>query len=70
MPRLRPGTVAAIGMLLLGVLLLIVPSLLGIPTRIAIPIALVSLATGIGLLVLRMRSGPPPDTGWDDGAQL
>jgi hypothetical protein len=70
MPRLRPGTIAAIGMLLLGALLLIVPSLLGIPARIAIPIALVSLATGVGLLVLRMRSGPPPDTGWDDGAQI
>lgn len=70
MPRLRPGTIAAIAMLLLGGLLLVVPSLLGIPPRIGTPIALVSLATGVGLLVLRMRSGPPPDTGWDDGAQV
>lgn len=70
MPRLRAGTIVAIAMLALGALLLVAPALIGIPDRIATPIALVSLATGIGLLVLRMRSGPPPDTGWDDGAQV
>ncbi|MGH3622812.1 MAG: hypothetical protein ACRDQ5_13600, partial [Sciscionella sp.] len=70
LPRPRAGTIAALVMLVLGVLLLVTPVLFGLPSRISTPIALVSLATGIGLLVLRMRSGPPPDTGWDDGAQV
>lgn len=70
LPKLKAGTIAALVMLVLGVLLLVAPALFGLPVRISMPIALVSLAAGIGLLVLRMRSGPPPDTGWDDGAQV
>jgi hypothetical protein len=70
LPRLRPGTVFGILLLAVGILLLAGPNLIGLEPRIATPLALVSLAAGIGWLVLRMRQGPPPDSDWDDGAQL
>jgi hypothetical protein len=70
LPRLRPGTIFGILLLAIGVLLLAAPGLIGLAPRIGTPLALVSLAAGIGWLVLRMRQGPPPDSGWDDGAQL
>jgi hypothetical protein len=70
LPRLRAGTLFGILLMLVGVLLLTGPELIGLAPRIATPLALVALAGGIGWLVLRMRQGPPPDSGWDDGAQL
>jgi hypothetical protein len=70
LPRLRPGTVFGIVLLAIGVLLLAAPSVIGLDPRIATPLALVAMASGIGWLLLRMRQGPPPDSGWDDGAQL
>jgi hypothetical protein len=70
LPRLRPGTVFGIALLAIGVLLLAGPNLIGLAPKVATPLALVSMAAGIGWLVLRMRQGPPPDSGWDDGAQL
>lgn len=70
LPRLRPGTIFGILLLAVGVLLLAGPNLIGLAPRVATPLALVALAAGIGWLVLRMRQGPPPDSGWDDGAQL
>jgi hypothetical protein len=70
LPRLRPGTIFGILLLLIGVFLLVAPGVIGLAPRIGTPLALVSLATGIGWLVLRMRQGPPPDSGWNDGAQL
>ena len=70
LPRLRMGTLFGILLMVVGVLLLAGPGLIGLAPRIATPLALVSLAAGVGWLVLRMRQGPPPDSGWDDGAQL
>jgi hypothetical protein len=70
LPRLRKGTVFGIVLLAIGIFLLAGPSLIGLEPRIATPLALISMAAGIGWLVLRMRQGPPPDSGWDDGAQL
>jgi uncharacterized membrane protein len=70
LPRLRAGTVFGIVLLAIGIFLLAGPSLIGLEPRIATPLALISMAAGIGWLVLRMRQGPPPDSGWDDGAQL
>jgi hypothetical protein len=69
LPRLRPGTLFGILLMAIGILLLTGPTLIGLAPRIGTPLALVALAGGIGWLVLRMRSGPPPDD-WDDGAQL
>jgi len=70
LPRLRPSTIFGILLMAIGVLLLAGPTLIGLAPRIATPLALVSLAGGIGWLVLRMRQGPPPNSGYDDGAQL
>lgn len=70
LPRLRAGTLFGIFLLAVGVFLLAGPNLIGLGPRIATPLALVCLAAGIGWLVLRMRHGPPPDSDWDDGAQL
>jgi hypothetical protein len=70
LPKLRAGTVFGILLIALGIMLLVAPNVVGLEPRIGIPLALVSLVGGIGWLVLRMRQGPPPDSGWDDGARL
>ncbi|CCH28966.1 hypothetical protein ABZ816_39305 [Actinosynnema sp. NPDC047251] len=70
LPALRAGTVAALLLILLGVVLLLFPSLFGLTPTIGTPVALVVLCSGAGWLVLRIRNGPPPDSGWDDGAVL
>ncbi|HEX5118926.1 MAG TPA: hypothetical protein VFW65_27385 [Pseudonocardiaceae bacterium] len=70
LPKMRPSTIFGIVLLVIGGFLLAAPSVIGLEPRIATPLALVSMAAGIGWLVLRMRQGPPPDSGWDDGAQL
>jgi hypothetical protein len=70
LPRLRAGTLFGILLLLIGVLLLAGPELIGLAPRIATPLSLVSLAAGIGWLILRMRQGPPPGSDGDYGAQL
>lgn len=70
LPRLRASTIFGLVLILIGIFLLAAPAVIGLAARIATPLALISLAAGIGWLVLRMRQGPPPDSGWDDGAQL
>ncbi|GLZ39206.1 hypothetical protein [Actinokineospora sp. NBRC 105648] len=70
LPRLRPATIVAIVLLVAGVLLLVLPSLIGLDARIATPIALVALASGIGLLLLRARKHPHDYPDGDDGAQV
>ncbi|HEX3786784.1 MAG TPA: hypothetical protein VHW44_02895 [Pseudonocardiaceae bacterium] len=70
LPRLRPGTIFGIVLMVIGILLFAAPGIIGLDSRIATPLGLVALAGGIGWLVLRMRQGPPPDSGWDDGAQI
>jgi hypothetical protein len=70
LPALRPGTIAALLLIVAGVVLLIVPGLFGLTGVIGTPLALIVICSGAGWLVLRMRSGPPPDSGWDDGAVL
>jgi len=70
LPRLRAGTIAALVVIAIGVVLLVVPSLFGLSPQISVPVALAVLCGGVGWLVLRVRPGPPPDSGWDDGAVL
>jgi hypothetical protein len=70
LPALRRGTIAALALIVLGVVLLVVPGLFGLTGAIGTPLALIVMCSGAGWLVLRMRSGPPPDSGWDDGAVL
>lgn len=69
-PVPRSRTVGGVAALALGVLLLAAPGLLGLGERVGTPLGLLVLTGAIGWLVLGLRSGPPPDSGWDDGAQL
>jgi hypothetical protein len=69
LPRLRAGTLFGVLLLAVGVLLLAGPQLIGLAPRVATPLSLVSLAAGIGWLLLRTRRGPP-DSDHDDGAQV
>jgi len=71
LPRLRPLTIVALALIVVGVVLLIVPTLVGLSARIATPIALVAVTCGGGMLLLRVRQSPPRDPGArDDGAQI
>lgn len=68
-PTPKAGTVGGILLILAGVALLLVPGLAGWIGTLALPTGLVSISAGIGWLLFRMRQSPP-DSGWDDGAQL
>jgi hypothetical protein len=70
-PMPRIGVTASIGLALLGfgIVLLALPAVLGSNSSLGLPLGLVSLALGLGWLVL--RSWPSvPDDGGDDGAVL
>ncbi|HEV3360125.1 MAG TPA: hypothetical protein VG247_25205 [Pseudonocardiaceae bacterium] len=70
-PKPRAGTVFGMLLIVIGLLLLIVPTIIGLGSRIGTPLGLVALAAGIGWLVLRIRHGNPPEHGdRDDGAQI
>lgn len=70
MPVPRPATVGALVLLGLGMVLVLAPELLGIGEQGGLLLGLLLLTGGLGWLVLRLRQGPPRDSGWDDGAQL
>jgi hypothetical protein len=71
LPRLRPLTMVALGLVLAGLVLLVLPGVIGLDPRIGTPIALAALLCGGGLLLLRIRQAPKdPGGGRDDGAQL
>ena len=71
MPRLRPGTVLALLLIMLSIILLAVPALAGLGNPVTTPVALVVLVAGVGWLVLRMRQDPlDPLEEPDDGAQV
>ncbi|TDP96063.1 hypothetical protein [Labedaea rhizosphaerae] len=72
LPRLRPVTILAIILLVLGLVLMVVPSLFGLVPRLGTPIALVAIGAGIVLLLLRIKNDPSRDRSGDDdnGAQI
>lgn len=70
LPALRPGTIAALLLIVLGVVVLLFPGIFGLTGAIGTPLALIVMCSGAGWLILRMRNTPPPDSGWDDGAVL
>jgi hypothetical protein len=70
LPKLRPMTILALVLLVLGVVLLIIPTLIGLDARIATPIALLSITCGGGMLLLRIRQNPKDPGDRDDGAQI
>ncbi|MGH4010759.1 MAG: hypothetical protein ACRDTH_21815 [Pseudonocardiaceae bacterium] len=69
LPVPRARTVVGVALLAVGVLLLAGPDLLGLGAGVATSLGLLTLTAGIGVLVIGLRSGPPPQ-GWDDGARL
>jgi hypothetical protein len=69
-PRPSALTVLALVLMLIGLFLLVAPGVIGLSTRVATPVALISAAVGIGLVVLRIRQSQPPDDGNDNGAQV
>lgn len=71
-PLPTPGPGGLLMMLLfgLGLLLLIAPGFIGIGQLVGTPLGLVSLAAGLGVLVLRNRDNPPPGADPENGSQV
>jgi len=70
LPRPRKSAFIVLLFFVLGLFLLIAPNLIGIGTTVATPLGILSLATGIALLLLRVRQGPPPGADPSNGAQV
>ncbi|WP_037304093.1 hypothetical protein [Amycolatopsis orientalis] len=70
LPRPRKGAFVVLLFFLLGLLLLIAPTLIGMGTRLGTPLGILALATAIALLLLRVRQGPPPGADPHNGAQV
>ncbi len=64
LPKLRGATIGALGAIGLGLLVLATNFDDGNWTLVAV----MAIVGGVALLVYNMRSGPPTDSGWDDGA--
>lgn len=72
LPRLGPPAIVGLVLLALGLILVLVPGWVGVGPAYGLPLGLLSLAAGLGWLVLRLwpdpdGAGPSPD---DDGAVL
>lgn len=68
-PRLHPVTILALALMGVGVALLVVPTVLsGSVSGGTSLLALAAILSGFGVLVYRMKDGPPSDD--DDGAVL
>jgi len=67
-PLPRPGKGAFVVLLffLVGLFMLIAPGLIGVPSAVGTPLGILSLATAIALLLLRVKQGPHDG----DGAQV
>ncbi|GAA3530339.1 hypothetical protein GCM10022222_11610 [Amycolatopsis ultiminotia] len=70
LPRWRKGAFVVLLFFVVGLLLLIVPNLIGVGPALATPLGILALATGIALLLLRVRQGPPPGADPTNGAQV
>ncbi|PRX51152.1 hypothetical protein B0I33_101305 [Prauserella shujinwangii] len=70
LPKPRKGAFVVLLFFVLGLLLLISPGLIGIPATVGTPVGMLALATGIALLLLRVRQGPPDGADPDNGAQV
>ncbi|RJQ69619.1 hypothetical protein D5S17_31010 [Pseudonocardiaceae bacterium YIM PH 21723] len=68
LPPLRGPTIGALLLMAIGVLLLVAPEVIGLNSQTGLILALLALASGVGLLILKMKQDPPE--GWDDGAQV
>ncbi|WP_031467697.1 hypothetical protein [Sciscionella sediminilitoris] len=71
-PRPHAATIVALVLIAIAILLFAAPNLLGISSSAAIPLGAVAAVGAAGLLLFRLRSGPPPGSPGsdDDGAQV
>jgi hypothetical protein len=73
LPRLGPPAVVGLVLLALGLVLVLVPNWVGVGPAYGLPLGLLSLAAGLGWLVLRLWPDPPdalPPDEDDDGAVI
>lgn len=74
LPRIGPPALVGITLIALGLILIISPGWVGVPSTYGLPLGLVSIASGLGWLVLRLwpdhRADEPDDYDDDDGAIL
>lgn len=70
LPRLGPPAAVGLGLLLLGLVLVTTPGWVGVSTVYGLPLGLLTLAAGLGWLVLRLWPTASDDDGDDDGARL
>ncbi|MCU1661371.1 MAG: hypothetical protein QOI36_1388 [Pseudonocardiales bacterium] len=66
LPRLGPPALVGLVLLALGLVLIIAPGWIGVPSLYGLPLGLLGLAAGLGWLVLRLWPDPP-DKAKDDG---
>jgi len=69
-PRPRGAALGALIMLSIGLVLLFVPGIIGLTDQVGLPLGLLAEASGLFWLFLLLRTGPPVDSGWDDGSRL
>ncbi|SDQ07006.1 hypothetical protein [Actinopolyspora saharensis] len=71
LPKPSAGTVGAVVLVILGLLVLFVPVAASSLGPLTMPVGLIAISAGIGGLLLRLRRGDSePEDGWDDGAQV
>ena len=70
LPKPRRGAFIVLLFFVLGIVLLVAPTLFGLPEQVGMPLGMLSLVTAIALLLLRIRQGPPEGSDPDNGAQV
>ena len=70
LPRPRKGAFVVLFFFVVGLLLLIAPELIGLSSSIGLPLGMLALASGITLLLLRVKQGPPDGADPNSGAQV
>ncbi|SFB46509.1 hypothetical protein SAMN05216266_112196 [Amycolatopsis marina] len=70
LPRPRRGAVVILLFFVLSLLLLIAPGILGLSSRVGLPLGILGLTAAIALLLLRVKQGPPDGADPTTGAQV
>lgn len=70
LPKPRKGAFVVLLFFVVGILLLVAPSITGVSATLATPLGILSLAIGLALLLLRVRQGPPDGADPTNGAQV
>lgn len=70
LPRLAPPAAVGLVLLVLGIVLVASPGWVGVSQAYGMPLGLLTLAAGLGWLVLRLWPAPPRPGEDDDGAVL